>query len=65
MNIVESIIEKFISIGQEIYQFVFGDVDFGVLFYWVPDDIFATAMQFILILFMIALIKMIRNFLPF
>ena len=60
---IQGIITKFINIGQEIFQDIFGEVQFNVLWSWLPRDIQTAAQTFIVILFIIALIKGIRNFL--
>lgn len=65
VNILESIISSFITFAQTVFDSIFGGVNFGVLWSWMPGDIGAAALSFIAILFGLALIKGIRNFLPF
>lgn len=65
IQLIQQIITKFLQIGQDIFNYIFGDVDFTVLWNWLPQDIQAAALSFIIILFTIALIKGIRNVLPF
>lgn len=65
ISLIQGIIEKFINIGQEIFEYIFSGVDFSVLWSWLPNDIQIAASTFIVILFVIALIKGVRNFLPF
>ena len=65
IDILQSVIEKFIDLYQEFFDFVFGDVNFAVLWRWLPSDIGAAATLLISVLFGIALINMIRRFLPF
>lgn len=62
---IQSIITKFINVGQDIFQEIFGNVQFSVLWSWLPTDIQSAAASFIVILFILALIRGIRNFLPF
>lgn len=62
---VSGIISKFLALSQEIYNYIFGDVQFSVLWSWMPQDIQTAAASFIAILFAIALIQGIRRFLPF
>lgn len=65
ISIIQGIIEKFINLGQEIFEYIFSGVQFSVLWSWLPTDIQTAASTFIVILFVIALIKGVRNFLPF
>lgn len=62
---LSGIIEAFINLAQTFFNNVFGGVNFAVLWNWLPGDIGAAAASLIAILFGIALIKGIRNFLPF
>lgn len=65
VNILETIISSFLSFAQTVYNSIFGSVNFSVLWSWLPSDIGSAAATFISILFGLALIKGIRNFLPF
>lgn len=65
MSVLQGIIARFIELAQTIFNSVFGGVDFAVLWRWLPGDIGAAAMSFIAVLFGLAIIKGVRNFLPF
>lgn len=62
---IQEIITEFIGVGQDIFEEIFGNIQFNVLWSWLPQDIQSTAQTFIVILFIISLIKGIRTFLPF
>ena len=65
IEIIEGVINSFISLGERIFNYIFEDVDFTILWYWLPSDIGSAALAFIAILFAFALIGAIRKFLPF
>lgn len=65
ITLIENIISKFIALAERVFNYIFGDVQFSVLWDWLPQDIQNAAVSFIVILFAIALIAGIRKFLPF
>lgn len=65
MTILETIIDSFIRLIQSFFEFVFGGVQFSVLWSWLPSDIGSAAASLIAILFGFALLSYIRKFLPF
>ena len=65
ITLIENIITKFISLAEELFNYIFSGVQFDILWSWLPQDIQSTATSFILILFAIAVISGIRKFLPF
>lgn len=65
MSILENIISSFINLIQSFFDFVFGGVNFSVLWSWLPSDIGSAASSLIAILFGFALLSYIRKFLPF
>lgn len=65
LSILESIISAFIELANTFFEYIFGGVQFSVLWSWLPSDIGSAALSFISILFGIALIAGIRRFLPF
>ena len=65
MTLLEQIIAKFIALAERIFNLIFGNVQFSVLWDWLPTDIQQAASAFIIILFALALVHMIRSFLPF
>lgn len=64
-HLLEAIIQKFVDLCFTAFEFVFGDVDFGVLWRWLPGDIGVAALGLIALLFGLSLISLIRRFLPF
>lgn len=62
---LKEIFAAFLDLSERIYEAVFENVDFGVLWRWLPSDIGTAASALIVVLFGIALISMIRRFLPF
>lgn len=65
IQVIQGIISSFIEVAQNVFNYIFGDIDFTVLWNWLPTDIQTAAAAFIVILFAIALIGGIRKFLPF
>lgn len=64
-SLLSALYSKLISWIQAIFNAIFGNWNFGILFSWLPSDIQTVAASFILILFAIGLIKVIRDLLPF
>lgn len=64
VSLLTSLFQAIISFVQSVFNAVFGNWNYGVLFSWLPGDIGATATSFILILFGIGLIKIVRDLLP-
>lgn len=62
---LKTVLQSFLNLAQTFFDFVFGSVDFGVLWRWLPSDIGSAASTLIVVLFGFALIHMIRRFLPF
>lgn len=65
MTILEAIIAKFIALCERIFNLIFGNVQFSVLWDWLPHDIQVAASSFIIILFALAIAHLVRSFLPF
>lgn len=65
IDLIVSIIQKFIDLIEQFFEIVFGGVNFAVLWNWLPADIGAAASGLIIILFGMALITFVRRFLPF
>lgn len=65
ISIIQGIISAFLDLAESIFNYIFGDIQFSVLWDWLPTDIQTAAATFIVLLFAIALISGIRKFLPF
>lgn len=65
IQLIETVITKLFQLANTIFQWLFGDIQFNVLWSWLPSDIQAAAAFFILLLFTLAIIKFIRSLLPF
>lgn len=65
ITLIENIITKFISLAEELFEYIFSGVQFNVLWNWLPTDIQTAASTFIVVLFALAIIAGIRKFLPF
>lgn len=63
--LIEAIITKLFQIANQIFQWLFGDIDFTVLWSWLPADIQAAAGFFVLLLFLLVIIRFIRSLIPF
>lgn len=64
-QIIQEVINALISFAQSIWTAIFGDTNFSVLWSWLPSDIQAAASYLIMVLFVLAIIRVIRQFLPF
>lgn len=62
---IQFIITSFINLARQIYEYIFSNVQFSVLWSWLPQDIQSAASTVIWIFFAIALLAGIRKFLPF
>lgn len=62
---VHAFFQKLLNIAEDIFDAIFGDIDFTVLWNWLPQDIQLAAEFFVLVLFILAIIKVIRSLLPF
>lgn len=63
--LIEAFVTKLFQIANQIFNWLFGDINFSVLWSWLPTDIQAAAAFFVLLLFLLAIIKFIRALLPF
>ena len=65
MQLIDTVITKLFQLANTIFDWLFGDIDFTVLWNWLPADIQAAAAFFVLLLFLLAIIKFVRSILPF
>lgn len=63
--IIQGIITKFLQLAERVFNYIFGDVQFEVLWNWLPQDIQIAAETLILVLFLFAIIDFIRKLVPF
>lgn len=64
-NLLTSLYNELISFVQWVFNQIFGSWNYGVLFQWLPSEFLSAASWLILFLFGLALIKFIKNLLPF
>lgn len=64
-TLLQSLYEKIVAFIQQIFNMIFGEWTYNVLFSWLPSDIQAAVTFLIIFLFGLALVKIIRSFLPF
>lgn len=65
IQLIETVVTKLFQLAQSVFNWLFGDINFSVLWSWLPSDIQAAAGFFVLFLFLLAIIKFIRSILPF
>lgn len=65
LDLISTLLEKFIGFLDSFFEYVFGGVQFDILWNWLPADIGNSASVLIVILFGLALISFVRRFLPF
>lgn len=63
-DLISSFLSAIKSVLDSIWRFLFGDLDLGVLFAWCPADIRSAVAVFIGVLFLLVVVKFVRNFLP-
>lgn len=62
---ITSLYNSLISFLNGLFTAIFGGWNWQILFSWLPQDILTAANGFILVCFGIALIKILRDLLPF
>ena len=65
ISLIDTVITKLFALAQRLFNWLFGDINFTVLWNWLPSDIQAAAAFFVMLLFLLAIIKFIRSILPF
>lgn len=65
VQLLQSLFQELISFAQSIWQLIFGEWNYQVLFGWLPGDIQAAVNFLIIFLFGLALFALIKRLLPF
>lgn len=63
-NILTDLYQTLISLVREIFNELFGNWNWQVLFNWLPSDFLTVASWFIIFLFGLMLFKVIKTLLP-
>ena len=63
-NILTDLYQTLISLVREIFNTLFGEWNWQVLFSWLPSDFLSVASWFIIFLFGLMLFKVIKTLLP-
>lgn len=64
-NILTDLYQTLVSLVREIFNTLFGEWNWQVLFNWLPSDFLTVATWFIMFLFGLMLFKVIKTLLPF
>ena len=64
VNLLTALLNKLITFVQWVFNQIFGNWNWQILFNWLPNDILTAAGYFILVLFCIALFRLIKDILP-
>lgn len=64
-TLLTALFNKLIQFVQDVFNAIFGNWNYGILFNWLPQDIRSAVTYIILILFALALFKLIKNLNPF
>ena len=64
-QLLTALFNKLITFVQDVFNAIFGNWNYGVLFSWLPADIQASVTYIILFLFAIAVFNLIKNLNPF
>ena len=63
--LIDAVLTKLLQVAQRIFNWLFGDINFSVLWSWLPSDIQAAAQFFVVLLFLLVIIRFIRSLIPF
>lgn len=64
-SLIQALLSWIINLVTSIWNLIFGDVQFSVLWNWLPSDIQVACASLIMLLFILVLIRFIRSILPF
>lgn len=64
-GIVADVFDAILDIIDRLFNFIFGDINFAVLWNWLPSDIQAAAAFLVTLLFGFVIIRAIKAVLPF
>lgn len=64
-SLIQALLTWIINLVTSIWNLIFGDVQFSVLWNWLPSDIQSACVSLIMVLFILVLIRFIRSILPF
>lgn len=64
-SILTDLYQTLASLVREVFNYLFGDWQWSVLFNWLPQDFITVASWFIIFLFGLMLFKVIKTLLPF
>lgn len=64
-NLLTSLVEYFLTGAQRLFDLVFGDIDFSVLWGWLPADIASACSTLVVLLFAFAFIAFMQKVIPF
>lgn len=65
IDIITSVLQWIWNLCQEIFNYIWGAVDFGILWRWLPADIQAACSALLVIFFILALWRLLKSLLPF
>lgn len=65
LELLKSLFQALLQFAKDIWQLVFGDWNYQILFCWLPADIQSAVDFLIIFLFGIALFAVIKRLLPF
>lgn len=64
INLISQFIQWFINLSQQIFNYLFGDIDFAVLWRWLPNDIQSACNALLIIFFALVIWRLIKGLLP-
>ena len=64
-TILTALFNKLITFVQDVFNAIFGNWNYNVLFSWLPNDIQQAVTYIILLLFAITIFNLIKNLNPF
>lgn len=63
-GLIEALYTKLVQWLQDIFNAIFGNWNYGILFGWLPQDIRTAVTYIILFMFCLALFKMLKSIIP-
>ena len=64
INLIAQFITWFLNLSETIFNYIFGNIDFGILWRWLPNDIQAACTSLIILFFALVIWKFIKGLLP-
>ena len=65
IDLITGFISWFINLSEQIFNYLFGNIRFSILWEWLPQDIQTACSGLIIIFFALVIWRLLRSLLPF